>query len=83
MLSLTTSHKKNLLWIISICSIFVFALPLLQSNAVLYSTIFLKGIAFQTLVEIMMIAWIFLALSDKTYRPQWKHLELSRRFCGR
>lgn len=48
-------------------------LPLFVYKGVMYPYIFSKMIVFQILVEIIFIFWLFLAINDKNYRPNFKN----------
>ncbi|MDA2935990.1 O-antigen ligase family protein, partial [Patescibacteria group bacterium AH-259-L05] len=54
--------------------IVILFLPLLVYRPVLFPYIFSKVIVFQILVEIIFVAWLFLAMyGDKQYRPHWRN----------
>ncbi|MCX7779242.1 MAG: O-antigen ligase family protein [Patescibacteria group bacterium] len=65
--------KKVCLAFISVGSFFILFLPLFVYKNVMYPYIFSKMIVFQILVEIIFVAWLFLAIYDKRYRPNFKN----------
>lgn len=48
----------------------VFFIPLIYSSATIFPFIFPKTIAFRVIIEILLIPYIFLILTDASYRPR-------------
>ncbi|MDD3101634.1 MAG: O-antigen ligase family protein [Patescibacteria group bacterium] len=65
--------EKICLTIIHYGSYLILFLPLLVYQYTLYPYIFGKIIFFRILVEIIFAAWLFLAIYNKNYRPDWKN----------
>ena len=66
--------EKICLWIIRLSTMAILFLPLLVYRPVLYPYIFSKIIVFQILVEIIFVAWLFLALyAKKKYQLNWRN----------
>ena len=65
--------EKSLVWIIKIGIFGILFLPLFIYRPVLYPYVFSKIIIFQILVEIIFAAWLFLAVYNRKYRPDWKN----------
>lgn len=65
--------EKLLKQIIFIGSALILFLPLFVYRGVMYPYIFSKIIVFRILVEIIFIAWLFLAIYSKRYRPNFKN----------
>jgi len=66
--------EKFLLWFIRVGVVIILFLPLLVYKPVFYPYIFSKMVAFQAIVEIIFVAWLFLAIyGGKKYRPDWRN----------
>ncbi|OQX71474.1 hypothetical protein B6D52_01350 [Candidatus Parcubacteria bacterium 4484_255] len=66
--------EKILKWVIRIGTMAILFLPLFVYKPVLYPYIFSKIIAFQVIVEIIFVAWLFLMIyCGKKYRPNFKN----------
>ncbi len=65
--------EKIFLFIIRWGSYLILLLPILVYRETLYPYIFSKIIFFRIFVEIIFAAYIFLAVYDKRYRPNWKN----------
>ena len=51
------------------CAFLVLSIPLIETDAVAFSGAFVKVLIFQTLVQVMFVAWVALAVRDVRYRP--------------
>jgi len=65
--------EKICLFIIRWGSYLILLLPLVVMRSTLYPYIFGKIIIFRILVEIIFAAWLFLAVYNPQYRPNWRH----------
>lgn len=70
---LSKTAEKICLAVIRWGSCLILFLPLFVYRGTLYPYIFGKIIFFRILVEIIFAAYIFLAVYDKRYRPNWKN----------
>lgn len=67
------SIQKACIFIITVCAFASIALPLLLVKSTIYPFIFSKIIFFRLLTEVAFFAWLPLALTNKNFRPQWRH----------
>ena len=66
--------EKVFLSIIKLGTAIILFLPLLVYRPVLYPYIFSKILAFQVIVEVIFVFWLFLAFyTKKKYKPNWKN----------
>ncbi|MDD5589865.1 MAG: O-antigen ligase family protein [Candidatus Portnoybacteria bacterium] len=65
---------KNLLYFIKACIFFSFLTPLIVSDKFIFPFVFPKTAAFQILVEVMVLAWVFLMAENHQYRPALSRL---------
>ena len=71
---ISSRAEKGFLTIIKLGIIIILFLPLLVYRPVLYPYVFSKILSFQVIVEIIFVAWLFLALYiKKEYRLNWKN----------
>ena len=78
---MSKNAEKICLAIIRWASYLILFLSLLVYRGTLYPYIFGKIIFFRILVEIIFAAYIFLAVYDKRYRPNWKNLLIFSSTC--
>ncbi|MEI7741002.1 MAG: O-antigen ligase family protein [bacterium] len=67
------TSSKILLWVIRVCAVLAFLVPIINTGNTFYSNIFVQSSLFQILVEIMVAAWLLLMIFDKNYRPDFKN----------
>lgn len=63
--------QKTIRWVTLACLFIIPFLPLVVYNGFFFPFITGKNFAFRILVEIAFAGWVYLALADKKYRPQW------------
>ncbi|MFH0928380.1 MAG: O-antigen ligase family protein [bacterium] len=67
-----SKFQSFLLWIIEIGTFLILLTPLLVWKGVLHPYVFPKAIAFQVIVEIIFVAWLFLSARRSEFRINWR-----------
>ncbi|MFH1046834.1 MAG: O-antigen ligase [Patescibacteria group bacterium] len=66
-----------LAWLIYGCAMLALATPLLSPTIAMLNYMLPKTMAYQTLVELMVVAWMSLAIADRRYRPRWSVVQIA------